>query len=252
MMRFLDLFRLEMRSLRLPMIVWIVAMTAVWFLVPTYMIWAIVCYVFALGGLAMKWWQCRRDYLNKNYAVLYSLPVNRQQFLAARCVAGAASGWIIYTASMIVMHVSDRFDLKWLERGPMEELAAYDEPSNYLMQFCTNRSGMFSVDIELIFRVVLAMAFFSMCIELFHIAKQNYPVVFLIYVVTNLIVRFMCIHHVEGTQVVMFLVQPLAMPITLLYYVVMATIGMRCLRNYYTGFEGKPEAIISTAGDTSF
>ena len=133
-----------------------------------------------------------------------------------------------------------------------EELAAYDEPSNYLMQFCTNRSGMFSVDIELIFRVVLAMAFFSMCIELFHIAKQNYPVVFLIYVVTNLIVRFMCIHHVEGTQVVMFLVQPLAMPITLLYYVVMATIGMRCLRNYYTGFEGKPEAIISTAGDTSF
>lgn len=252
MMQFLDMFRLEMRSLRLPMIVWIVVMTAAWFLVPTYMIWAIVCYIFALGGVAMKWWQCRRDYLNKNYAVLYSLPVKRQQFLGARCLAGAAAGWIIYIASMILMHVSDRFDLKWLERGPMEELAAYDEPSNYLMQYCTNRSGMFSLDVELIVRVILAMAFVSLCIELFHIAKQNYPIVFLIYAVTNLIVRFMCIHLIEGTPVMMFLIQPLAMPITLLYYGVMTTIGVYSLRNFYTGFEGKPEAIISTAGDTSF
>ncbi|MBR6364789.1 MAG: hypothetical protein IKS10_01655 [Lachnospiraceae bacterium] len=252
MMQFLDMFRLEMRSLRLPMIVWIVVMTVAWFLMPTYMIWAIVCYVFALGGVAMKWWQCRRDYLNKNYAVLYSLPVKRQQFLGARCLAGAAAGWIIYIASMILMHVSDRFDLKWLERGPMEELAAYGEPSNYLMQYCTNRSGMFSLDVELIVRVILAMAFVSLCIELFHIAKQNYPIVFLIYAVTNLIVRFMCIHLIEGTPVMMFLIQPLAMPITLLYYGVMTTIGVYSLRNFYTGFEGKPEAIISTAGDTSF
>lgn len=249
---FWSMFRLEMRSLWLPMIVWIAVMTAAWFLAPTYMIWAIVCYVFALGGVAMKLWQCRRDCLNKNYAVLYSLPVNRNRFLAARYLAGAVSGVIIYGAALTVMQLFDRYNLAHLERGPLEELAAYDEPSNYLMQYCTNRSGMMGLDPQLILRVFLGLAFFSLCVELFHVAKDKYPVVFLIYVVTNLLVRFMIIHLIEGTPVMMFLIQPLPWPVTLLYYGVNTAIGLRAVRDYYTGYQGKTEAYIFDAGASSF
>ncbi|MBR5348484.1 MAG: hypothetical protein IK125_04540 [Lachnospiraceae bacterium] len=248
---FWKMFRLEMRSLWLPMIVWIVVMTTAWFLVPTYMIWAIVCYVFALGGVVMKWWQCRRDYMNKNYAVLYSLPINRNRFLAARYLAGAASGFIIYGAALTVMNVFDRYDLAHLNRGPLEELAAYDEPSNYLMQYCTNRSGMMGLDPGLILRVFLGLAFFSLCVELFHISKDKYPIVFLIYAVSNLLVRFMMIRLIEGTPVMMFLIQPLPWVVTLLYYGINTAIGVRALRHFYTGHQGRAELFTFDAGASS-
>jgi len=249
---FLRLLRLEMRSLWVPLAVWIVVMTTAWFLVPTYLLWSIVCYVFALGGIVIKFWQCRRDYKNKNYAVLYSLPMRRSRLLAARYVSGTVASGIIYAATMTVMHLFDRFNMAQLMSGPAEELAAYNEPSNYLMRYCTDRSGMMSLDAEIIVRVILGLAFISLCIEVLHIATQSYPIVFLIFVVSNLLMRFMLVRIAEGTPVMMYLTRPMAMPITLLYYGVNTAIGLYSVRGFYTGYEGKSEAYEYDAGATSF
>lgn len=243
-MKWLRLIVCELRSTWLLTVLACVIYAVVQLCNPSLALWCILAYAFSFFGVVIKVRQCQKDTHHKNMLMFYGLTPNRKGLLFCRVVAGILTAWTCYAVQMVVMHFGNQFTREVLTEA---EWTLFRN-NFYLIQFAVYRTGMFSLELSVVLRMLLTLALFTLLVELVFVARDTFVFAYGLIIVLFMIFRCLFLRLPEGATLYLFLVTRLPAIYDMIFYALCFLVCFLFLRPFEKGMEEGQESYVDTTG----